>query len=109
MQSFLGPGGDSETSGQTERGEIREPGKQDISVALPACAPLPSRFSVRWFSSFFALPFASSLSSSLPWLQCHPYMKCICVPGMGAKGLVGLRTGWLYMTGCGAIMGTPPI
>lgn len=30
-------------------------------------------------------------------------------PGIGAKGLVGLRTGWLYIIGCGAITGTPPI
>lgn len=27
------------------------------------------------------------------------YMNCIWAPGMGAKGLVGLRTGWLYIMG----------
>lgn len=43
------------------------------------------------------------------------YFKYACVlcitwaPGMGAKGLVGLRTGWLYIIGWGAITGTPPI
>ena len=31
------------------------------------------------------------------------------VPGIGAKGLDGLRTGWLYITGWGAIIWTPPI
>lgn len=72
-----------------------------LDLVLDLCSPSP--LSLRLF------PLAFSLSALLPWLQHHLYMKCICVPGMGPKGLVGLRTGWLYMTGCGGIMGTPPI
>lgn len=84
---------------------------------LPLCPLLSFPCAGFWFwicvrcRLFLSVSF---LSPSLSQLCCHgyniiPYMKCICVPGMGPKGLVGLRTGWLYMTCCGGIMGTPPI
>lgn len=90
-----------------ERSQSQE-NKTSISI-FPAI-PSPCGFVVLSLGSvFFWLFLSSHLSSWLLWLRCHPYMKCIWVPGMGAKGLVGLRTGWLYMTGWGGIMGTPPI
>lgn len=120
----LVPHSKTERSVATWREERRSEGEATwkqtfhlVSVLFPSSSPLPFPLcpplssSGTGFGSGFV--FFDSISlfppALLPWLQHHAYMKCICVPGMGPKGLVGLRTGWLYMTGCGGIMGTPPI
>lgn len=96
--------GETETEGGRLRLRLGPPtSSRPLALAAGSAQPQLSTVSISFLSS------PSFLLAWLPWLPRRPYMKCICVPGMGPKGLLGLRTGWLYMTCCGGMMGTPPI